>query len=352
MRICYLGDANVQVRRVAEYFVARGDEVHLVTARPAPIRGVQVHSFAQGVARGKAAFLLGVPAARRLVGRVNPEILHVFYATSYGLVSSLIPGPPVVLSPMGTDVLISARGFAMSRLVRRALSRTSVILSVAPHMTRALVAMGADPGGIQTFPRGVDLERFPIVSRRRAAGQAVVLSNRRLEPVYNVEQLLLAAPLVLERFPSVKFEIYGEGGLKPKLEALAASRGVSGSVRFAGIVDHDRIAEVLAGADIYVSCSRSDGASVSLLEAMASGLYPVVSRIEANLPWITDGDNGALVELDDPRALAEALGAAIGSNDGWERTAAINRRIIEERASWSSNMPRIAAIYEDLARRR
>ncbi|HEY3176045.1 MAG TPA: glycosyltransferase family 4 protein [Candidatus Polarisedimenticolia bacterium] len=349
MRICYLGDANVQVRRVAEYFISAGDDVHVVTARPASIPGAQVHSFAGPLARGRGAFLLGLPEARRLVTSLRPDLVHVFYATSYGLVASMIPGPPVALSPMGSDVLVSARSSRlMSFMVRRAIARADVIFSVAPHMTSALVALGAPADRVHTFPRGVDLERFPFSPTRGTGGRPVILSNRRLEAVYNIEQLVRAAPAVLRRYPDVVFQVFGEGSLRRDLEALAKTLGLSASVRFLGVVDHDLVPSTLREADLYVSCSRSDGTSVSLLEAMAAGLYPVVSDIEANRSWITHGANGSLFPLDDSDALSSALSAALASRESLGDLLRANRALVEERASWSSNMHRMRAVYNRL----
>ena len=349
MRICYLGDANVQVRRVAEYFVRRGDEVHVVTARPAPIDGARVHSFSGSITRGKSAFILGIPAARRIVSALRPDVVHVFYATSYGLVASMIPGPPVALSPMGSDLLISAsHSKLMSFMVRRAIRRADAVFSVAPHMTAKLIALGAAPSRIHTFPRGVDLERFPFRPRAFPPGRAVVLSNRKMEPVYNIEQLIRAAALVTTRYPDVRFRLYGDGSLRSALTSLAASLGVGERISFAGSVDHDRVASTLEQAHIYVSCSRSDGTSVSLLEAMASGLYPIVSDIEANRSWIRHRETGLLFPLDDPAALADAIGSVVGQGSLPESALAANRKTVEKEADWAANMPRMGEVYRQL----
>ena len=350
MRICYLGDANVQVRRVAEYFAAGGDEVHVVTARPAPIPGVHVHTFAGPLARGKGAFLLGIPAARKIISGLRPDILHVFYATSYGLVASMIPGPPVALSPMGTDLLISANNSRlMSLMVRRAIRRADAIFSVAPHMTVKLLSLGAPASRIHTFPRGVDLDRFPHKPRRFPPGRGVVLSNRKMEPVYNIEQLIRAARLVVDRFPEVSFKLYGDGSLRGDLASLSRALGLGEHVIFAGAVDHVLVATTLEQSDLYVSCSRSDGTSVSLLEAMASGLYPIVSDIEANRSWIRNRENGLLFRLDDPASLADAICSIVAVGGAPGTVLAANRSLVEKEADWATNMPRIREVYKTLS---
>ena len=194
------------------------------------------------------------------------------------------------------------------------------------------------------------LELFPF-RPRNGSGPAVIISNRKLEPVYNLEQLIRAAPGILRRHPQARFAIFGDGYLKPELEALAAGEGVSGSVRFAGGIDHDDVPRTLADGDLYVSCSRSDGTSACLLEAMATGLYPVVSDIEANREWIRNNETGALVPLDDPEALAAAVNLALESAEARRQAVVRNRQLIEQKASWAVNMGRIEAAYFRLAGR-
>ena len=75
---------------------------------------------------------------------------------------------------------------------------------------------------------------------------------------------------------------------------------------FAGRLDKEGVARELCEADIYVSTSESDGASISLMEAMAAGLPCVVTDIAANREWI-DETCGALFPVGDPKALAEII---------------------------------------------
>ena len=74
-----------------------------------------------------------------------------------------------------------------------------------------------------------------------------------------------------------------------------------------GRVPHDRMPELLTQTDIYVSTSLSDGTSVSLLEAMASGVFPIVTDIPSNREWINDGENGFLVPAGKEINLADRI---------------------------------------------
>jgi hypothetical protein len=85
--------------------------------------------------------------------------------------------------------------------------------------------------------------------------------------------------------------------LQPVIDGVEGTPATSPSgdprvIRFIGYVPHEELAGFLAAADVYVSTSTTDGASVSLDEAMACELAPVVTDIPANRAWIKDGENG------------------------------------------------------------
>ncbi|GAI12440.1 unnamed protein product, partial [marine sediment metagenome] len=135
----------------------------------------------------------------------------------------------------------------------------------------------------------------------------VVISTRNLKPVYDVETLIRAIPLVLQQIPEARFIVAGEGEQRAYLENLARGLGVLESVRFVGWIAHHELTKYLASADVYVSTSLSDGTSVSLLEALACELAPVVTDIPANRPWVHDGENGFLIPVREYEMLADGI---------------------------------------------
>jgi glycosyltransferase involved in cell wall biosynthesis len=105
---------------------------------------------------------------------------------------------------------------------------------------------------------------------------------------------------------------------------------------------------LLAQSDIYVSTSPYDGTSVSLLEALASGAFPIVTDIPSNREWITDGDNGFLVPIDEAWILARKILDAIRNRDFLEKSQAENLPIIEGKAFWPTNIKKLEEIYSSL----
>lgn len=184
--------------------------------------------------------------------------------------------------------------------------------------------------------------------RTLATRPITILSNRNLLPIYNVSLLIRAIPIILREESKVKFIIAGEGPEREKLEREVRSLNVSEFVHFLGRIPHDAMASLLSQTDIYVSTSLSDGTSVSLLEALASGAFPVVTDIPSNREWICEGENGFLVPTDQEEVLAKRIIEAVRNKAMLEKSRNENLSLIEERALWPATIEKTKRIYEGI----
>src|SRR4029077_1457783 len=151
------------------------------------------------------------------------------------------------------------------------------------------------------------------------------------------------------RRPELKLEIAGDGSRRPALERLAAERLPAGGFRLVGRLAPDALAAALQRAEIFLSASRSDSTSLSLLEAMACGAVPVVSDIEGNREWVRGGEGARLFPPGDAAALARALEGALDDPAWRARARAHNRAVVEARADRARNMAAIEARFVALA---
>ncbi|MFH1756065.1 MAG: glycosyltransferase family 4 protein, partial [Candidatus Latescibacterota bacterium] len=228
------------------------------------------------------------------------------------------------------------------------LTRASFITSDAEIMSKRLVDLGVAPGRILTVPFGVDMNAFTPLQAGAVEGAPRILSCRKLEKVYNVETLISSFPAVKKVLPDATLTIAGDGSLKDKLIARAKELANGDDILFVGEVDHDKVPALLREHNIYISTALSDTTSVSLLEAMACGLYPIVTNIPANREWIIDGTNGTRVNPGNPGLLADAIVSA-WKNEGLRREAfACNQKIIQERANWYENMKLVRELFEKI----
>jgi glycosyltransferase involved in cell wall biosynthesis len=282
------------------------------------------------------------------------RLIHAHWAIPTGLIGALLKSllsKPLIVTIHGSDFRLGTTGSGLiRRLFLYVCRRADHIHCVSKVHAKALRGLGIAEEKVSTFPMGVDRTFLDVgKGRDQIFGEAsvTVFSNRNLQPIYNVSLLIQAIPLIMRAMPGVKFWVAGDGPERERLEKEADRLGAMGHVEFLGRVRPNDMADLLGKVDIYVSTSLYDGTSVSLLEAMASGCFPVVSDIPSNREWIRDGENGFLFPPDNAEVLAQRIIDVIRSRSLIEKSRKENLRLIEERALWSVCMGRAKEIYED-----
>jgi glycogen synthase len=187
---------------------------------------------------------------------------------------------------------------------------------------------------------GAGQPAFGGVGRRPAR----LLAVGRLTAQKGVDVLLDA--LARPGLEGAVLDVVGDGDWRGRLEAQAGRLGLTGRVNFPGWRDRDALAAVYRAADVFVLPSRDEGMPNVLLEAMASGLPAVASRVAGAEDLVADGETGFLVPPDDPEALATALRRLIGDPALRAAMGARARMRAEREFSWRA----AAAAYLDLLR--
>ncbi|MBN2543047.1 glycosyltransferase [bacterium] len=286
-----------------------------------------------------------------LLFRENISIIHAHFILPAGLIAVLIAkifNKPVLLTAHGSDICVLPRKSKLLRyLTIITLKNADFVTSVGEHLTAKIIRWGIDKDKIMTLPMGLDLETFHPISKSQDC-DFTVLSNRNLHPVYDLDTLIRSIPEILKVYPSANFLIAGQGPQKEHLRKLATEMGVYDRIRFLGYVPNDEMPTLLGKATVYISTSTSDGTSVSLLEALACGPFPVVTDIAANRSWIENGKNGFLFECSNPRKLAEKVNIALGDRNLRETAAIYNQKMVKARASWGYVIAEYLRIYRSL----
>jgi len=365
MRILLLGDAIAEhLLRWSKAFARRGHEVHVMTWNPRMLAGyepVVVHLVRKWSRRtgplARAVNLLRLRfAVRRLIARIRPDLVHAHSAGAYAWLTMFTGFRPYLISPWGNDVLLDVHQSTFDRFFTvHALRRADLVHCEGQNTKQAMVGLGVEAEKILVMPLGVDVEKFSpgsppaeLVQKYPLSGRKVVVSTRTLYPVHNVESVIRAAPLVLERVPEAVFLIVGGGVEEGMLRSLAESLGIAGAVVFTGRVAEDEMVACLRAADVYVSTSLSEsGLAVSMAEAMACGLPIVNTDVGDIYSWIQEGDGGFVVPVKRPDLLADRIAHVLENAEQRSRWSAINRRIIVER----DNVEVVARRMEEVYRR-
>jgi glycosyltransferase involved in cell wall biosynthesis len=298
---------------------------------------------------GLLRYPLAAMALGRALARFTPDLVDAHFVPNYGLLGALAARGPLAVTAWGSDLLLAGRDPLRRARARFVLRRAHLVLADAENLARAARELGAPPERVATIPWGIDLGRFRAAETREPG---LLISTRMHEAVYDLETLIAGMAPVLAQRPHTHLVIAGDGSRRAALERAAAGMLPAGRYRFVGLLEPAALVELLARAEVYLSASRSDSTSVSLLEAMASGAVPVVSDIEGNREWVAEGDGARLFAAGDPASLTRALQRALDDPAWGPAARARNRREVEARADRERNMALIEARFESLARGR
>lgn len=356
MRIGFIGDGSLgHVRRWVGYFQKKGHEVLLISFEDiegCPFPAVRLRKRFPTKLLG---YIAALPAVKRELDRFSPDIVNALYVSGYGFIGSLTGRHPLVVSALGSDMLVDYPSHPVHRAqIRRALKSADLVTTDAENLTDAVIEAGADRSQVLKIFFGIEESVFyPPAEGTPPHGDRPVriVSTRNLYEIYNIGFLIDAASL-LRGDTEAFFTLCGDGPLRPSLEERVRKGAMDASFKFTGRLPAGAIADNLRNSDIYVSTSVSDSTSVSLLEAMACGNIPVVTDIPANREWIEDGVNGFLVSLDSPEALASRIRDIAGGKVPAERIRETNYALIMEKGLWSSNMRRLEDAFSALMHRR
>jgi glycosyltransferase involved in cell wall biosynthesis len=321
------------------YFAERGHDVHVASCERPDELAATFHPLPAPPLPRALRYPLAAPALRALVARLAPAAINAHFVPNYGFMTALAGGHPHALSVWGSDVLLSAAHSPLHRWrARFALSRADLVFTDADMLTDAVVALGVPRARTLMVPLGVDTRVFASASASRGAdGLPRVVSTRRLEPVYDIPTLLAGARAAAAS-TAFALDVAGDGSLR---EALVLAGSDLPRTSFHGALREDEIARLLQRADVYVSTSLSDSTSVSLLEAMACGAFPVVSDLPANREWIEHGVNGLLFPPGDAPRLAACLIDALADGARRADAATRNQAIVRARATRDACFGRI-----------
>jgi L-malate glycosyltransferase len=211
------------------------------------------------------------------------------------------------------------------------------------YLTQVFGAFGLRAEAIHNF---VDTDA--ILYRERSAVRPVFLSNRNLEPLYNVACSIRAFARIQREVPNASLTVAGFGSQRPALESLVRELGVS-NVRFTGKVPPEDMARLLDEADILLNSPDIDNMPLSLLEAQAAGL-PIVSTSTGGIPFIVRHDvTGLLSPPGDDAALAGNALRLLNEPGLGARLGRAAREACVANYSWAAVESQWVRTYHELA---
>lgn len=392
MRLLFIADGRSPIAlNWIEYFLAQGDQVHLISTYaceaderlascsivPVGFSGLKVQASSamvtsqskSGIWGAKAVGLrtrlrqwLGpftvASAAKQinlLVDQIHPQLVHAMRIPFEGMVAASSKlTVPLLVSVWGNDFTLHARANPwMGRLTRNTLRQVDALHSDCDRDLRLAQNWGFDtrkPGLVVPGAGGIQADIFyppgDNVQKERQKSLSVV-NPRGIRAYVRNDVFFRSIPLVLQQQPKTKFFCPTMSG-DPQAEKWVRDLGIQANTVLLPRQTRQDMANLFRQAAVVVSPSVHDGTPNTLLEAMACGCFPVVGDLESLREWIVDGENGFLINPNDPHALATAMIKALSDPLLREEASQQNQKTISERADYPVVMEKVRNFYEAL----
>ena len=301
-----------------------------------------------------------MPEFTAILERLQPDLVQAGPVQSCGFMTAIAGFHPLLLMSWGSDILVdSDRDDQWRWMTRYTLDHSDMLLCDCDAVrTRVQQILPYPDSRFVQFPWGINLQEFqparsalPIRDCPGWQDAFIVLSTRSWERVYGIDVLLRGFAAAYAQQRNLRLVLLGGGSLEPEINGLIQSFQLEPAILRPGRASQADIPEYFRAADLYVSCSHSDGSSISLIEAMASGLPVLVTDGPGNREWVVPGENGWLAPDGDADAVARTILHCLHLDvAARRRIAGANRRVAADRANWDRNFAKLLTAYGQLNR--
>lgn len=301
--------------------------------------------------RALAVFPKAVAVAEKM-RETGVSHVHAHYATHPALLAWVVhqlTGIPYSVTVHAHDLYVD------QAMLRRKLLDARFVVTVSDYNRERIgrdvdaevqakthvVRCGIDPAGYATEDgKGT-----------RGPSSAHVVSVGSLQPYKGHVHLIDAMAILRRSDVNYRLTIVGEGRERPRLERRIEELDLEACVRLAGAQTQAQVATLLRSADVYVQPSvversgKMEGIPVALMEAMASCVPVVATRISGVPELVRAGETGALVEPEDPHALADAIDGLARDRDLSRRLTVAARQLVEAEYDVRKNAERLSGLF-------
>lgn len=317
MKICFVGPANsTHIIKWCTWFHNQGHEIHIISYTVGKIENVKIHFVDIGVnTEGhdfeKLKYLLTGKKIKRIIQKINPDIINVHYATSYGAAMALSGINNYILSVWGADIY----DFPKKSPLHQALLRFSLNKAACLFSTSRAMASEAKKYTDKKFiitPFGVDMDLFNPNKRTRTKNDSifVVGTVKGLSDKYGIADILRAvAEIKKKNTIPIRLRIAGKGSQEKEYRKLACELGIDDITLWLGFVSQEEAAKEWANMEVAIipSTLESESFGVSAVEAQACKTTVIISDIPGLMEATKPGITSIVVPRNDAKSIAKVI---------------------------------------------
>lgn len=277
---------------------------------------------------------------------------HDAHATSLGAVAASLAKVPIRVISRRVDFPLKQN--FLSRMKYR--ENIDLIIAISQEIKKVLVDDGIDPRCIKVIPSGIDFTPFEGSRPRDYLHRELSFSTKdylvgivaHLADHKGHKYLIRATKILKDKVPNVRVVIVGEGPLFMELNKLVKETEVEDMVFFLGF--REDVPQIMASLDLFVLSSHKEGMGSSILDAMASRLPVVATRVGGIPEVVVNEETGLLVPPRHPSALAKAILRIYANREWGEALGQSGYELVHRKFSAESMASKIINAYEGIAR--
>jgi glycosyltransferase involved in cell wall biosynthesis len=295
---------------------------------------------------------------RAFIQEVQPDIIHAMRVPYEGMLTasalrlhsslrSSFRSARFIVSIWGNDFTLHAPSTPlMRRYTRLTMSKVDALHADVERDVYLAREWGlSEEKATLVVPGNGGIRGDVFYPPKEPATNPVIINPRGIRPYVRNDVFFKSIPLVLAKRSDARFLCTGMQGVAQVMEWIR-ELGIERAVELLPLIPHAEMGEIFRGAQIVVSPAVHDGTPNSLIEGMACGCFPVAGDLESIREWITHGQNGLLVNPNDPQSIADAILLGLEREDLRRDAAGLNANIISARADYGVNMGKVVEWYE------
>jgi glycosyltransferase involved in cell wall biosynthesis len=368
LTICAIGpseDCHIQNR--TKCFAERGHHVYLIANHVAGIPGVMeipLRPLFRIPKRYPIVYTLSLLGGFiRAVRRSRPDVVHVHYAYQFNAwMAAVLDHHPLIVSTMGGDILFEERELRPPRgqwLTLQLLKSADLITAKSNYLISVLnefdelgsktikVVWGVNPAQFRRVHAIALRQKLDIV-----AEDQVILSPKKVRPLYNIHLIVEAMPHILRMCPNAKLLITEPFvDMQYKAEIVNRARGLDlqKHVIFVGGVENKDMPYYYSLADVVVGIPSSDGLPQTLFEAMACEVPHVLSRLPCYEEVVAHEESAYFVDIS-PESIANGVVQLLSNTGLRNRIIRNGLQIVRSQADFETEVKRVEQQYHRLPR--
>ena len=262
----------------------------------------------------------------------------------FGVLAGALSRTPVVHTKHGRNYPGNAKRVWLNRQLSRFTKKVVAVSEAAAEVARDIERV--PPAKLMVILNGIDTTKFaPSTDSQSATSDVTIGTVGRLSKEKNYPMLVRAFVILRRQLPNLDTQLLfvGDGPERPAIDAEARKQGVHEHCEFAGM--QSEVEVWLKRIDVFCLSSITEGTSMTLLEAGASGVPAVVTDVGGNGEIVADGKSGVVVPAGDEEALSGALVRLVEDKEVREQMGVAARQRIIERYSIESMVEAYAEVY-------